>query len=516
MKFLLLLIIFPFFFLPVPSSSIEINTKDESYGVLILVLNQINQELGQLIINGGSADNYTMVDIGTSSNVTTTLQNYDFTRFHTIFLILSEFTDSFSDAMVSQMEGKISTGTSIVVISSKIWKMPINFRTLLGIETPIEQREVLPQPPDQIKLTVRNSNFFYQSNNYSSGREIITSAHIGVINSITSNTTLILETEDLNPSPLITVESGIYLSKSSMQSGYVLTIPLNLQQSNDTDITNIVISLSNFIINWSTEHSQSTTTTIIDPSFNSNNIFESIAPSEIFLGAVGITGVVATGVITYKTLSTTKILRKRNETDLEKQELSSGKESPWILFLLSPIFGIISAIIYSNKFKRLSKFQIEENYSRKEILSILDRNEFEHFNSLKKKLNIGVSSLQWHLQVLKEFGLITQGKFGQYNLIFLSDSSPQQEKVALYFSMRKHKAILIVNYFLKGNSWSIRVLSDSLSLGKDIVRYYCAKLGELGILTYNETTRMYSLLPDKRPLLVWLKQKNQYMTIIQN
>lgn len=512
---MLFLIIFPFFFLPIPSNSIEINTQDESYGVLILALNQINLDLGQLIINNGPAGNYTMVEIGASSNVTTNLQTYNFTRFHTIFLILSEYSDTFSDAMVSQFEDKISTGTSIAVISSKIWKMSTRFHTLLGIETPIEQREVLPQPPNQINLTVRNNDFFYQSNNYSSGREITTSAHIGVINNITLNTTLILETEDLNPSPLITIKSGIYLRKSSLQSGYLLTIPLNLQQSNETDITNIIISLSNFVINWSTEHSQSTTTTIVDPSFNPNNIFKSIAPSEIFLGAVGITGVVATSVIIYKTLSTTKILRKRNEIDLEKPELSSDKESPWILFILSPIFGIFSAIIYSNKFKRLTKFQIEDNDSRKEILLILDRNEFEHFNSLKKKLNIGVSSLQWHLQVLKEFGLITQGKIGQYNLIFISESSPQPERVALYFSMRKHKAILIVNYFLKGNSWSIRVLSNSLSLGKDIVRYYCAKLVELGILTYNENTRMYSLLPDKRPLLVWLKQKNQYMTNIQ-
>ena len=224
-------------------------------------------------------------------------------------------------------------------------------------------------------------------------------------------------------------------------------------------------------------------------------------------------GIVTIGFFGIKTLRNKNLTKKNNKiffktkkTIIKQLKHDSKIKNPWLIYILGPIITIITIIVYSTRYKNITVFEAKENPTRKKLISILEELEFDHFNSLQKRLNCGVSVLKWHLNVLENFDIISFDKIGQYNVIYLKRVLPSLKKISLYYSIQSSQAYKIIKLFSIKTTWKIKDIQFFLNFKVKTIKKYIIRLEELQIVKRKNDE--YFLIPDQGDLIRWyIKRK---------
>jgi predicted transcriptional regulator len=115
----------------------------------------------------------------------------------------------------------------------------------------------------------------------------------------------------------------------------------------------------------------------------------------------------------------------------------------WLLrWFEKKFFGIIVGIIgsvYSIQNRNLATSQVLINQTRAKILDYLEfiAESGSHFREIKSVVRVGTGILLWHLQVLEDFGFITQYKIDRYNIFvayeFNEEFSIEEKRLEIKF-----------------------------------------------------------------------------------
>lgn len=234
-----------------------------------------------------------------------------------------------------------------------------------------------------------------------------------------------------------------------------------------------------------------------------------IMSSILFASAVLLasSGIVGSGVF----ITRKSIPRIKTASFLKKDDEKLSSRSHLITLFLTPIFFIFGQILFSPLVRKLSHSKVLENPIRQQILKILDEREFDHYSSLKSKLNCSFSIFEWHLRVLEDFELIKTIIIGQYKVFFLKYTELDEFKLKIFFSIRSKKALDILEFLVMRSIdfYPIKNISDTLNMSQTTVLYHCSKLESLGLLIKLMRTNNYKIVENKINYITWLFQKHQ-------
>lgn len=511
LKHILLMFFFFFCFVarvyPISSFSADNSVTNN---VLIIYDNFFDHTLAQELQVQCPEGNYTLFSTNELTNISNFFLTANLAQYNSIILILSNSVNDIEQIMVEKLQNYFTNDGSLTMISSKIWQLPASAQELFGIESPTGGfQEFVPNTSENFTLFINNETYLQNPYRYSVGNSINLTSRLGIINKASENVIEIMTSNSFDIGQNKTTKSGIFLKESDNSSNLILSIPISIYKDTNNESIKLISSLSYYLVDWSilvdskNESSQNQQ--------NSINLFNlNLSSNDVQTLAV-IGGISILGVVSYKTIP---FLRKKEDLDsiedLTREEIWSPDDS-WITSILMFFLGIlvsIGAIIYSQRYRRLTVFQVNENPIRQQIIEILDENGFEHFNSLQKKLDTGVSILLWHLEVLEDFEIIKMEKIGQYKLIYLVDKPPDSEEVFIYSKVRSKIAIDILNQFTRRHTWNTYVLSQLLVSSQELIKYHCKKLASLKILAYNQEEKSYSL--DETKITMILKLINRY------
>ena len=511
LRILLIGILITFLFQSLPVFSGQTTTDLSNEKALMIIATDLDESIAQSISNTEPNINSTIIKLTTINNFTTFLTSQNLSEYLTIFFILSNTTSTISPDLIKTFTEFINNNGTLVFISSNIWQLDQNILNFLGILSPSNSsHEYVPSIQQPFQFEITNISFNYSPYSYQLGEKISVSSRVGIIEPINASIYQLAKSNDLDNRQFSETYSGIYQTYGFSNTGFALMIPISLVNITDLETLQLIQTLGHYAIHYSLKMSNTdkNSSTIIndhnslsnDSLIFLNNIDFSIVGEFILGGTLVVGGLLITGVVAIKTIPS---LRIKKISDNEEKDSFSFQE-PWLVGLITIFISIIGAILYSPNYKRISIFQVLDNPVRKQIIKILEESGFEHFNSLQRKLSIGVSILIWHLKILEEFNIIKNKKVGQYKVVYLVDIPPQNDQVIIYMTIKSKKALIIVGFFIQSPAWKIIELSDAAKFSIELIKYYCTKLYELGVLYFNAESKQYILVHEKKDLVVWL------------
>ncbi|MHA2297047.1 MAG: hypothetical protein ACXAEU_17460 [Candidatus Hodarchaeales archaeon] len=478
--------------------------------ILIIAEDELDNQLANQIVTQGiiSNNNYTVINLGSNDDLNQVLIETQLENYHSLIIIASNLTvHSFSDQVIGVLSNRTVEGMSISLISSKIWHVNPLLKELFGFVTPDKNGEY-SQHGSRINIDIVNDSILKNPFSFVKGQQISVSARAGIIEDVDPGVLMIAESNNIGGES--NHNSGVYLKiLSSGIPGKLLTIPFSLHSlSNNTEMVEFIVSAVTDSIIWSSQLASNNSqngdgdnSTEVDPFitlFKEINIQNAVAIGSVVV--VGSIGIVLAGAAVKQVKSSSKT--SEDDTDEEWDT-----EVSWILYILAPLIAIFSQIIYSPKIRKITQKKVADNPIRQKIVELLEIKDFDHFNSIKKQLKTGVSVLKWHLQVLEDFGLARSLSYGQFVVYYLTGNRPSEEDVKIYYTLRSNRALAIANEFVTIKSWNVSKLSAKLSMNQDTAKYHCYKLVSADILTVNEESGEFFLIPEKSESLKRLVKK---------
>lgn len=137
---------------------------------------------------------------------------------------------------------------------------------------------------------------------------------------------------------------------------------------------------------------------------------------------------------------------------------------------------------------RISIEEVFENDNRRNIIELILNEPGIHFNSLLRKINIATGQLQWHLNVLVNFEIITQKKVDNFLLFFASiveDPSGQDQ----LFLIKSKTALNVFTIIEKNPGITLSEIAKDLNKSKSSIKYNIDKLRKKKLVIYQQQGR---------------------------
>jgi predicted transcriptional regulator len=313
------------------------------------------------------------------------------------------------------------------------------------------------------------------------------------------------------------------------------------------------------IINSSSSNSQIITGSIsVIPVFSSGlklnqiPIFEDLI-SEIIMSAINFHNVINLPVTTSDSsiISSSDTTSQTESTSISSSITPNPQDSPkfenfWYLLILGIIaliiifrsrilgflhwfqertlgifIGIIGSV-YKVRERILDTNQVLINQNRSRILDYLEflAGSGAHFREIKSAINLGTGILLWHLQVLEEFGLITQYRVGRYNIFvayeFNEEFNLEQKKLEIKFRS-KYAEVIFENLMNieETDKLNISEFAKRSSVDRKTTKKHLKILEEENIIKLDKTSYGVEIVKINKTkiekLLKSLRLKDQYM-----
>jgi predicted transcriptional regulator len=158
-----------------------------------------------------------------------------------------------------------------------------------------------------------------------------------------------------------------------------------------------------------------------------------------------------------------------------------------LLLMLSIVFFFteIDFVNYKNQilqytsiykgFHRLSKEDVFNNENRQEIIKIILNNPGIHYNLILKRSNLQSGQLQWHLNILSQYGVIKKEKFGRY-LVFYPAIYDETIKKNENIFIKSPTTMKIYNIIKEEPGICSSTIAKMLKLQRNSVKYHIDKL----------------------------------------
>lgn len=481
---LLMVIILLFLFNETQPTSVSGNSNQRE---LTLFLAESNSDYAlATALNQSLNSNSELIDIQTSEDLNNLFFNQNYLNTYSqIIMILSKVTSPFNETVVESIEKFVREGGVFVIISPQIWRFPTPFHSMLGLHISSGQKE-WPSGNEvgNITLTIMNDTFTKVPFQFNENSTLEVQGNLGIATTIDDSYSIATSQN--------TPEGKTSITGFMKQAGFVFAIPLSLKEYNSsftsfnqflTSVITSGIELSKISQSQSSSEVKQSSNPPLLPLFN-------ISEETVQTGLVIIT-------VTSLFLGLAYLITKWvfNSKDLE-----IPKDRDWFsIIFLSPLL-LIGQILYPPVVRRIDEYDVLENQYRNQIIAILENRDFLHFRELKRELQIGISSLRWHLQVLEDFRIIKRKVFGQYEIFYLLRNEPTPDFLELYFAIISGVGFRVAKAFQEMNSWDLNALTDYLGSSKESIRYHTKKFQRIKLIELKG--ERYFLNPTKYKVLI--------------
>ena len=459
-----------------PTSISGVPAQEES--ILFIAENSADNDLATAL-NQSLNSTADLIDIRTSEDLNSLFfdQNYLHT-YSRIVMILNQVSSPFNETVADNIEKFVQNGGVFGIISSQIWRFPTSFHTLLGLSVSSGQKEWPPgSTVGNITLSIVNNTFTQVPFQIKQNSTLEVLGSIGITTPIDDSYSI--ATSQNTPDGKATV-TGLM-----KQTGFIFAVPLSLSEFNSS------FNLFNQFL-----------TSIITSGIEFSKTLQPHNPEIPFLPWFSISEeAVQAGVavvsVTFLLLGLIYLISK---WAFQPKDIEIPKDRDWFsIIFLTPLL-LIGQILYPPFIRRLDEYDVLENQYRNKIIDILEERVFMHFRELKRELNIGTSSLRWHLQVLEDFRIIKRKVFGQYEIFYLLRNEPNPDLLELYFAIISGVGFRVARAFQEMNSWDLNALTDYLGSSKESIRYHTKKFQKINLIELKNDR--YSLNPAKHKVLI--------------
>jgi len=129
----------------------------------------------------------------------------------------------------------------------------------------------------------------------------------------------------------------------------------------------------------------------------------------------------------------------------------------------------------------ISKNNILKLKTRQEIYSVISKNPGIHLSELSRRMNIPISTLNYHLIYLNKLDLVKEDKKDGYKRFYIKDEISTQDKKILSI-LRKKISCQIYIHMLCSTACSQVDICKELELSPELANYYIRKMLDLGII----------------------------------
>ena len=126
-------------------------------------------------------------------------------------------------------------------------------------------------------------------------------------------------------------------------------------------------------------------------------------------------------------------------------------------------------------YHRLSKEDVFNNENRQEIIKIILNNPGIHYNLILKESSLQSGQLQWHLNILSQYGVIKKEKFGRY-LVFYPAIYDETIKKNENIFIKSPTTMKIYNIIKEEPGICSSTIAKMLKLQRNSVKYHIDKL----------------------------------------
>lgn len=133
---------------------------------------------------------------------------------------------------------------------------------------------------------------------------------------------------------------------------------------------------------------------------------------------------------------------------------------------------------------------------RREIYESLREKPGAHFSDIQRSLEMATGTLQYHLKVLEDRGLVEVEREGRYTRYFVSLEVDRRDKEMLGV-LRQETARRVVLVLLEEGVSRLTVLSNRLGLAPSTVSFHLGNLEEAGVVEKPERG-CYQLVDEAR------------------
>jgi predicted transcriptional regulator len=434
----------------------------------------------------------TILDIRTSDDLNLVFSNYDvLNNYNAVILILNQVSNPLNEDKILDVTNFINEGGLFGIISTNIWRFPSSFHSLLGLNINEHGPKEFPMgnATESIQILVKNDSFLQIPFNYGINSSLNIQAAIGISDTLDSSYQIAVSNK--------IGEGSASINGFQRQKGFVISVPMSPIVSTPS-LNELSEFLSSLMFSGLEEIQNIDLPAETVQTTTSPGLLFSISEETIQTGIV--IGSISIFIIGMVYAATQLFNKSKTSLDLPKDR------SFFTSLLLSPII-FIGQILYPPIVRRIDEYDVMENEYRNQILEILNDRDFLHFRELKRELEIGTSSLRWHLQVLEDFRMIDRQKRGQYEIYYLIRKKPEPSFLELYFAIISGGGFSVAKAFTMDKSWNLESLSEYLGKSKENIRYHCKKFEEMNLLIPNGGR--YKLNPQKQRILLAAVKRRQ-------
>lgn len=489
-KFILSLLVLNFLLFSQYSISHSL-INDSPTNYLIISESTYDLELSNLI-KTNLGDNCDITNINSSEDLNTLfLDNNYLINYDAILLIMDTIAKPFNESLTSDLSDFIDSGGSFLIISSQIWKFPSSFHDLLGISITTKISKEIPTGNNTTNINMTLNIEFINTFNDTFDGDVLLQFE-GRLGAITSKSSANLghfytetnPTEEIEISlkvtngsvitfPISLAQNDSFLEFSQFVSFLIIQDFSSLQSGNITDVSNS---------SSAPDTSDSSLITFTETTSNSDDFL--LLPN---LKITEETAILGAAVLSITSLGLLFPFAIKNYLQGKSNTLIANipKDKNWLYRILTVPFFLIAHVVYPPVIRRISEDDVYDNDIRREIIDFLDEKDFLHFREIQRKLNIGISGLRWHLQVLEDFRVIDHQTFGKYEIYFLISNKPDSEELEIYFSIVSGIGFRIGKAFTDTQTWNLDHLAEYLGTSVEAARYHCKKMVDINLLRKN-------------------------------
>jgi len=460
---------------------------------LFLVENNADNALATAL-NRSLNSNGEIFDIQTSEDLNGLFFDQNFLNTYSqIIMILNQVTSPFNETVVNGIEKFVQEGGVFTIISPQIWRFPTPFHTLLGLNISSGLKEWPPgNTVGNITLTIMNDTFTKVPFHFDLHSTLEIQGSLGIVSTIDDSYSI--ATSQTTPEGKTTITGFV------KQAGFIFAIPLSLKEYNSS-----YSSFNQFltsVITFGIEFSEASTPQ------SSSEVKQSSDPPLLPLFNISEETVQAGVALVSVTSLFLGLAYLISKWAMHPKDLEIPKDRDWFsIIFLSPLL-LIGQILYPPVVRRIDEYDVIENQYRSQIINILEERDFLHFRELKRELEIGISGLRWHLQVLEDFRIIKRKVFGQYEIFYLLRNEPAPDFLELYFAIISGVGFRVAKAFQEMNSWDLDALTDYLGSSKESIRYHTKKFQSINLIELKG--ERYFLKPAKYKVLAEaIKRRNK-------
>jgi len=465
-------------------------SQSNNQKILFIAENAADNQLVQTIAQKGNFS-YDIIDIKPVDDLNLVLNQNYLENYHAIFLVINQISTPFNNTLITSITDFVNSGNLFGIVSTQIWRFPSSFHELLGLNPVTFGQKEFPQGnvSTTISYTITNDTLTQSPFQFLNNSSFELQSAIGL-------------SDSLNPSLRIarseeTANGHTEINAFRKSQGFVIAAPLS-----PVDVSSSLSVLAEFLT--SILYSALDLISLGTPDGSAQNPSSTTTSPELFGPKLQITNV--SDIITFTvTLAGFCLLMLAFAYFITKTILSSKvsldvpKDKSWLSSLLLGPILFIGQILYPPILRRISDYDVLSNEYRSKIIKLLEEKDFLHFRELKRELNIGTSSLRWHLQVLEDFRIIDRTVFGQYEIYYLLRKPPDPDFIQLYFAIISGGGYRVAKAFNEVQAWDLNNLAEYLGQSQNAIRYHCKKFEKLDFLEFKK--HKYVFKPQKLKLL---------------